>query len=64
MDISGSFLGIKSVEQTHEEMETVKTYTDEQEDIDPAEEAVNFKQMMQNVGANDLFDEYVYIPVL
>jgi hypothetical protein len=57
MYISGSFLGIKCVEEPAEMMETTKTYTDEHDDIDPAEEALNFKQMMQNVGANNLFDE-------
>ncbi|XP_060566027.1 EF-hand calcium-binding domain-containing protein 4B-like isoform X4 [Ruditapes philippinarum] len=53
----GSFLGIKCVEEPAEMMETTKTYTDEHDDIDPAEEALNFKQMMQNVGANNLFDD-------
>lgn len=51
----GSFLGIKSTE-VPADMETSKTYADDH-DVDPAEEAQNFKQMMNNVGGTNLFDD-------
>lgn len=55
--ISGSFLGLKPAPvKPGVEMEAEMTYMDS-DDVDPVEEELNFKQMMENVGATRLFEE-------